>query len=185
MLFRSVSQSRYGGYYRHALYPSMLLRAAELSIRGLPSSFILGNSSSFAIEYEGSSDQPIKLTQNEETFVPKQMQQGAMVYVQLNTPELLERMKEGIYTVKGSVELAKIGINLNRKESILTYIPKADILDAFEAKGIKEVSFQTMDQGANALDVEIDKPSSFWEIFVILALLFLLLEMAILKFLLP
>ena len=108
-----------------------------------------------------------------------------MVYVQLNTPELLERMKEGIYTVKGNVELAKIGINLNRKESILTYIPKADILDAFEAKGIKEVSFQTMDQGANALDVEIDKPSSFWEIFVILALLFLLLEMAILKFLLP
>lgn len=184
-LFTASPAQSNGGYYRHALYPSMLLRAAELSIRALPSSFVLGNSSSFAIEYEGNSDQPIKLTQNEESYVPKQMQQGTMVYVQLNTPELLERMKEGIYTVKGNVELAKIGINLNRDESIPTYIPKEDIMDAFEAKGIKEVSFQTMDQGANSLDVEIDKPSSFWEIFVILALLFLLLEMAILKFLLP
>ena len=174
-----------GGISRHALYPSMLLRAAELSIRSLPMYNMLGQTSKLALEHEGNTDEPVKLVKGKDVFIPRQIQTGSLLSLQLNSPELLERMSEGIYELKGTEPSVQIGINLNRDESLLTYMEKAEMLNAFAEKGLKNVAFDKIDQGASSFNLPIDKPASFWEIFVILALIFALAEMAVIKFMNP
>jgi hypothetical protein len=184
-LFNASTEESNGGFLRHALYPSMLLRAAELSLRALPLYYNLGQATTLSLEYEANTDVPVKLTSAQENHIPRQIQNGDILTLQLNSPELVERIKGGIYNVVGNTMLAKIAMNLNREESKLSYLDKEEIMARFNTAGLKKVAFQQLDRGVNSFEIELDKPSSFWEIFVILALLFLLLEMAILKFLLP
>jgi hypothetical protein len=146
---------------------------------------MLGQTSKLALEHEGNTDEPVKLVKGKDVFIPRQIQTGSLLSLQLNSPELLERMSEGIYELKGTEPSVQIGINLNRDESLLTYMEKAEMLNAFAEKGLKNVAFDKIDQGASSFNLPIDKPASFWEIFVILALIFALAEMAVIKFMNP
>ncbi|MFM7724248.1 MAG: BatA domain-containing protein [Bacteroidota bacterium] len=184
-LLTACPQASNGGLSKHALYPSMLLRAAELSIRSLPMYYFLGQAAQLSLENTGNTDEPLKLQKEQQQFIPKQLQSGNLVYMQLNTPELLERMEGGIYEIKGTDRIAKLGMNLDRKESMLDYLDEKGIKNMFTSKGLNDVHFSKIDDGASAYQLELDKPSSFWEFFIILALVFALAEMAIIKFILP
>lgn len=184
-LFNACTEESNGGFLQHALYPSMILRAAELSLRALPLYYNLGQANTLSLEYESNTDVPVKLTSAQEIHIPRQIQNGDILTLQLNSPELVERIKGGIYNVVGNTPLAKIALNLNREESKLSYLDQEQIMEGFRTAGLKKVSFRKLDQGVNSFSIDLEKPSSFWQIFVILALIFLLLEMAILKFLLP
>ena len=184
LLTGSTEESN-GGLVRHALYPSLLLRAAELSIRSLPLYYILGESSMLSMEKSNLSEEPVQLVRNQETFIPRQTQRGNLVSVQLNTPEMLERMNEGIYQVTGADLQAKIGINLNRGESNLNYRNQAGIQETFSRKGMDRINYSSLARGASSYSITLDKPNASWEIFVILALIFAMAEMAVIKFINP
>jgi hypothetical protein len=174
-----------GGISQHAIYPSMLLRAAEISIRSLPMYHMLGQTSKLTLEHSGNTDEPVKVIKNKDEFIPRQIQSGNLLNLQLNTPEFLERMSDGIYEVTGTDQSVKIGVNLNRDESLLEYMDKAGIQNAFSKIGLNNIDFDRIDRGASSFNLKVDKPSSFWEIFVILALIFALAEMAVIKFMTP
>lgn len=171
-----------GGIARHAIYPSMLLRAAELSIRSLSMYYTLGNAAQISLEHNGNADETINLLKDQEEHIPKQRQMDNRVLIQLNTPELMEHLSEGIYTLKGAQESLKIGINSDRTESLLSYMDESSLKNTFASKGIEQVDFKKLDRGASTLDLSLNDSSSYWEIFVILALIFALIEMAIIKF---
>ena len=105
-----------------------------------------------------------------------------MVRLQLNQPELNERITEGFYTVKSSQVLGKLAFNLNRSESNTALQSQDALKFQFEQAGFSNVSIQRMRDGNSSFEFSMEKPSSFWRTFVLLALLFLLVEMAILKF---
>lgn len=184
-LLTACPDEKNGGISRHALYPSMLLRAAELSIRSLPMYNMLGQSSKLALDHSGNTDEPVKLVKGKEVFIPRQLQRGNLLYLQLNSPELLERMSEGLYVLEGTEPSVQIGINLNRDESLLTYMDKAEMQESFAEKGLKNATFDKIEQGASSFNIPMDKPSSFWEILVVLAIVFALTEMAVIKFMNP
>lgn len=174
-----------GGIARHALYPSMLLRAGEYSIRSLPMYNMLGKAEKLSIEHLGNTDEPVSLVKNNETFIPRQLQTGSLISLQLNTPELLERMTEGIYDVQGIEDPVKISINLSRDESLLVYMDETGVKDVLTKGGLKNVQFNKIDRGASSFNIQLDNPASFWEIFIILALVFAIVEMAVIKFMNP
>lgn len=171
-----------GGFTANALFPSLLLRSAELSLRSLPSYFTIGSAGVLEIPSNANQDEPLTLNSSAETFIPKQMVSDGMVRLQLNQPELNERITEGFYTVKSSQVLGKLAFNLNRSESNTALLSQDVLKFQFEQAGFSNVSIQRMRDGNSSFEFSMEKPSSFWRTFVLLALLFLLVEMAILKF---
>ena len=105
-----------------------------------------------------------------------------MVRLQLNQPELNERLVEGYYTIKSTQALGKIAFNLNRNESQTELLTAEAIENQFEAAGFSDIKVQAMSSGNSSFELEMEKPNSFWRTFVLLAMLFLLIEMALLKF---
>jgi hypothetical protein len=57
-----------------------------------------------------------------------------------------------------------------------------DIIKSFEKAGIKNCTFKAAENGQSMMQLKLDKPFEYWRYFVILALVFLLIEMALLKF---
>jgi len=171
-----------GGFTANALFPSILLRSAELSLRSFPAYFTIGSAGVLEIPSNASQDEPLTLNSTSETFIPKQMISDGMVRLQLNQPELNERITEGFYTVKSSQVLGKLAFNLNRSESNTALQSQDALKFQFEQAGFSNVSIQRMQDGNSSFEFSMEKPSSFWRTFVLLALLFLLVEMAILKF---
>ena len=57
-----------------------------------------------------------------------------------------------------------------------------DIINSFEKAGIKNCTFKAAKNGQSMMQLKLDKPFEYWRYFVILALVFLLIEMALLKF---
>jgi hypothetical protein len=58
-----------------------------------------------------------------------------------------------------------------------------EISEGFSLQGIENVKFTTIDEGQSIARIELEKPKEYWRIFVLLALLFVLTEMALIKFL--
>jgi hypothetical protein len=181
LLTTELSKSN-GGFTANALFPSILLRSAELSLRSFPSYFTIGAAGVLEIPSNANQDEPLTLNSSAETFIPKQMVSDGMVRLQLNQPELNERITEGFYTVKSSQVLGKLAFNLNRSESNTALLSQDMLKFQFEQAGFSNVSIQRMRDGNSSFEFSMEKPSSFWRTFVLLALLFLLVEMAILKF---
>ena len=181
LLTTELSKSN-GGFTANALFPSILLRSAELSLRSFPSYFTIGAAGVLEIPSNANQDEPLTLNSSAETFIPKQMVSDGMVRLQLNQPELNERITEGFYTVKSSQVLGKLAFNLNRSESNTAILSQDVLKFQFEQAGFSNVSIQRMRDGNSSFEFSMEKPSSFWRTFVLLALLFLLVEMAILKF---
>ena len=171
-----------GGFTANALFPSLLLRSAELSLRSLPSYFTIGSAGVLEIPSNANQDEPLTLNSTSETFIPKQIISDGMVRLQLNQPELNERITEGFYTVKSSQVLGKLAFNLNRSESNTALQSQDALKFQFEQAGFSNVSIQRMRDGNSSFEFSMEKPSSFWRTFVLLAILFLLIEMALLKF---
>jgi hypothetical protein len=84
--------------------------------------------------------------------------------------------------LKDENPFAKIALNLNRLESDMQTFTQEEIESMLQKKGVKNMSFSTLKNGPSAMEVTLDKPSTYWRIFVWLSVLFLLTEMAILKF---
>ena len=105
-----------------------------------------------------------------------------MVRLQLNQPELNERLAEGYYSIKSTQVLGKIAFNLNRSESQTDLLAAEALENQFEAAGFSDIKVQAMSSGNSSFELDMEKPNSFWRTFVLLAMLFLLIEMALLKF---
>jgi hypothetical protein len=171
-----------GGFTANALFPSILLRSAELSLRSLPSYFTIGSAGVLDIPSNTNQDVPLTLNSKTSSFIPKQINTDGITRLQLNQPELNERIGEGFYAIKSSQVLGKIAFNLNRSESQTALLSISDIENQFKNAGFTNVKAQSMSTGNSTFELAMEKPNSFWRTFVLLAMLFLLIEMALLKF---
>jgi hypothetical protein len=171
-----------GGFTANALFPSILLRSAELSLRSLPSYFTIGAAGVLEIPSNINQESPLTLNSGSTSFIPKQINTDGMVRLQLNQPELNERLAEGYYSIKSTQVLGKIAFNLNRSESHTDLLAAEALENQFEAAGFSDIKVQAMSSGNSSFELDMEKPNSFWRTFVLLAMLFLLIEMALLKF---
>jgi hypothetical protein len=73
-------------------------------------------------------------------------------------------------------------VNYDRKESAMKQQSSDEIISELEAKGIKNIKFNIVKDGQSLSEIQIDKPIEYWRSFLILGLLFVLTEMALIKF---
>ncbi|MAZ73906.1 MAG: hypothetical protein CMC70_12250 [Flavobacteriaceae bacterium] len=129
-----------------------------------------GKTNTFAVPAQLIQDEILTLKDSISSFVP--LQQTKATHVVITTTEV--PTKAGIFQIKNKDQyIEDISYNYSRKESTLQY-QDLDTWDGVRSYASIEAMFDTLS--------EENSINSFWKWFVIFALLFLILEMLVLKF---
>ncbi len=132
--------------------------------------YITGEKNQWQIKANLKPDETLKLTNGDETFVPYQVNQYKRITV--TTDEL--PIQAGIYNVMyQNRKLGSVAYNYNRKENLMKYLQVIENEHIHKINSIK--SFVTQQQA-------FFKSKSLWQWFLGLALLFLLVEMLLIRY---
>lgn len=181
-LYTSSLSPAYGSFTSNALFSTILLRTAELSKRKLPLSLIIGTDSRFPIFSKLKNESPVHLKNKDIDFIPQTEIKGSITYLSLSGLEAVENLKSGTYSVMDESIKGVISLNYNRKESAIESYKKNEITALFEAQGIKNITLSEISEGQSLTKIDLEKPYEYWRRFIILALIFILIEIALLKF---
>jgi hypothetical protein len=180
-LWTAALQPTFGSIVSQALFPTILLRCAEFASKRYPEYAVLGQDAQIKLRIQYQNEVPLRFVSAETEFIAQTSGGANNLRVQIGGTAALERLKAGIYDLKGSETLAQIGLNYNRSESILDLLTEGDLLDLFELNGIKNCNFNQIKDGQRLTAVQLQDKQSFWRLFLVLSLLFLLTELSLLK----
>jgi hypothetical protein len=100
----------------------------------------------------------------------------------LSGQEALEILKAGTYDVIDEKKEAILSLNYDRLESSTDCFTKSEILTGLDNQLLKNISFSEIADGQSLTKIDIEKPFEYWRLFLLLALLFIVSEMLVLKF---
>ncbi len=132
--------------------------------------YITGEKNQWEVQANLKPEETIKLTNDHESFVPYQVNQYKRIAV--TTDEL--PALDGIYNVMyKNQKIVSVAYNYNRKESLMKYLELLENENVHKINDIK--SFVTQQQA-------FFKSQSLWQWFLGLTLLFLLIEMLLIRY---
>jgi hypothetical protein len=181
-LFTSSLSPEFGTFTSDALFPSIVLRIGEMSQRKAPISLIIGKESFFPLYKKIDGETPVHLKSQSIDFIPQVQKQGLISYVSLSGQEALEILTAGTYELIDEKKEAILSLNYDRLESSTDTYAQEDIISSLENAGLKHVTFSEIANGQSLTKIDIQKPFEYWKLFVILALIFFLSEMMVLRF---
>ena len=181
-LLTTALQEDFGNFTANAIFPTLLLRAGEFSSQNFPLFATIGVDANIPIQREVSSEQPLKLVSGKNSFIPSTQKSSGQTKISIAGMEAIERLKAGTYFIQNEDTLGLLAVNYDRKESAMKQQTSSEIIDELKSKGIKNIKFNTVKDGQSLSEIQIDKPYEYWRSFLILGLLFVLIEMALIKF---
>jgi hypothetical protein len=181
-LYSSSLHADFGNFTENALFPTVLLRAGEFSKRNLPLFATIGKENKLMLYEELPEDKPLKLVNKEFEFIPVISKNGMAVNISISGPEAIEKLKSGNYIIKAENNLNGIAINYDRAESEMEYVSRDDIETKLKERGIKNINFNSIENGQSVTVVDLQKPKEYWRLFLLLSLIFVMIEMALLRF---
>ncbi len=181
-LYSSSLNSEFGNFTENALFPTVLLRAGEFSKRNLPLYATIGKENKLMLFEDFTDETPLKLVNNEFEYIPIISKNGLAVNISISGPEAIEKLKSGNYVIKTDSPINGIALNYDRAESEMNYVSKEDVETKLKEQGVKNINFNTVENGQSVTMVDLQKPKEYWRLFLLLALLFVLSEMALLRF---
>ncbi len=182
-LFTSALDSTFSAFTSNALFPSCLLRTAELSQQKSELYLTIGSNNRFSWNAPSSSDNLFHIQGEGIDFIPTVEQMDQQTFVSLLNPILNQALRQGVYRLSNS-ELSKaLPLNYSRRESALSFYSEDEIKSYLTPEKFPRLYYKSLELGDQNLHIQLEKPSEYWRIFLLLSLFFLLLEMALLKFL--
>lgn len=180
-VFASSLQESFGNFKSNALFSSVLLRIAETSQRRYPIALTIGSESQFPVFNVSKSEEPLKLKTDETEFIPEVSKEKDLTFISISKRSISADLKSGLYEIFKGNTLGFMALNYKRTESDAKTLSEDEIKTAFSERGIEHVSFSTFSESADGALIKLEKPKEYWRIFLVLALLFLLTEMGLLK----
>jgi hypothetical protein len=182
-LFTSAANSNQSGFVKHALFVPVLTRIAFLSVPSGELSYTIGTSSSFTMhENLSGGETALHLINNQKNIdvIPeiKNTPEGSSVIIgnEINIA--------GFYHLQNQRKtLQTVAMNYNRTESSLNFFSEADLGSVINASMFKSVNI--LSGNAPSLTKSIREQSqgiSLWKYCIILVLVFLGLEVLLLRF---
>jgi hypothetical protein len=153
-----------------------------MSQRRIPIALTIGSDSKFPVYNAPKKETPLHLKNTEIDFIPQTEKINQITYISIAGIEA-NVLKSGLYNIENETILGNLALNYNRSESDISTLTENEISEGFSLQGIENVKFTTIDEGQSIARIELEKPKEYWRIFVLLALLFVLTEMALIKFL--
>lgn len=181
-LFTSSLTPSFGSFTSNALFSTLLLRTAELSKRRTPISLTIGEDSKFPLFLKVRGESPIRLKNNQIDFIPSLFQKNGISYLSLSGLEVLEILESGTYQILGGIENGVLSLNYSRNESDISSFTPSEITEKFETQGIKHLNFSEISEGQSLTKIDLEKPYEYWKLFLFFALMWVLIEMVLLKF---
>ncbi len=182
-MFYSSIHPDFGVFASDALFSTCVLRMSELSQRSQPIALTIGNESSYPVYADNIGEEVIHLSKDELDFIPQKTSRSGITYISLSQFDKFEQLFAGNYSIDASSNLGTLSLNYHRKESKLDYLSEEGIKKVFSDRGAMNVSFTAVD-GVNSPigELSIDKPFSYWKLFLILTLIFVIAEMLLVRF---
>ncbi|MBP6091199.1 MAG: BatA domain-containing protein [Crocinitomicaceae bacterium] len=180
-LFSSCLTPDFGSFTTNALYPSILLRMAEMSQRKAPNNLIIGKDASFPVYASYNASSPIHLLKDKIDFIPEVIDNGFNSELSLSGKEALTLLEAGNYSLKNEKSVGYLSLNYDRSESETTYLTEQEIKTGLENQAIKNIQLSEIKNGQSNTQVELEKPYEYWKLCLFLALIFLIAEMILLK----
>jgi hypothetical protein len=181
-LFTSSLNEGFGDFTQNALFPTVLLRAGEFAKRNLPLYALIGRENKLTLFEDLSEDRPLKLINKQFEFIPIISKNGMAVNISISGPEAVEKLKAGNYKIFSESNLGIIALNYERTESELVYVYENEIVKELKNCGVKNINFNTVENGQSVTVIDLEKPQEYWRICLLLGLMFVLSEMALLRF---
>lgn len=181
-LFCSSLSPTFGNFTSNALFSTLVLRTAEMSQRTVPIAMTIGEDARFPIFNAPAKETPIHLVNSTIDFIPRTEKINQQTFLSISGMEATT-LKAGLYTIQGETKLGNLALNYNRGESDITLLNEEEINTSFTDQGIENMRFSSIDEGQSLTRIDLEKPKEYWRIFVVFALIFLLTEMTLLKFL--
>ena len=182
-MFYSSLHSDFGNFTNDALFSTIVLRMTEMSQRKQPEYIVLGKGAAYPIYEKISDESPIHIIGNHLDFIPHSSTQSGVNYISLKNGANENTLKAGNYTLKTDREIGAISFNYNRLESNLSSYNEDAIVEQLKEMGAKQITFNEIGSNSKLSTIEIDKPFSYWKICIVLTLIFVIIEMLLIRFL--
>lgn len=187
-LYTSLLDSSNSTIVSNSLFPVILLRIAELSQRKIEISHQLGSENRIQIYPSQSIKTENKLVSTyhlkNESFdlIPYSEEINNETYISLVGLNQHHGLKQGIYRLESDNYKSDIALNYSREESNVNILNSDEINTLFQGVDTKNLNYTSIESGTEILKVDLEKPQEFWRIFLFLALIFVLTEMALTRF---
>jgi hypothetical protein len=187
-LYASLLDSSNSTIVSNSLFPVILLRIAELSQRKIEISHQLGSENRIQIYPSQSIKTENKLVSTyhlkNESFdlIPYSEEINNETYISLVGLNQHHGLKQGIYRLESDNYKSDIALNYSREESNVNILNSDEINTLFQGVDTKNLNYTSIESGTEILKVDLEKPQEFWRIFLLLALIFVLTEMALTRF---
>lgn len=181
-LFCSSLESDFGNFTSNALFPSILLRIAEMSQRKIPIALTIGKEAFFPLYHKLVGESPVHIKNEKTDFIPQIASKGSLTYISVSGQEALEMLRAGNYDVTDEKPVSPISLNYDRAESSALTMNSSELTELLEVAGLANVSVHEVTEGHSVTQIDIEKPFEYWKWFIALSLLFLMTELTLLKF---
>lgn len=182
MFYSSLSES-FGSITKDALFSTLLLRMGELSQRSQPNYLTIGKDSRYPVFEKMDDENNIHIIGNNLDFIPQHTSISGVTYLSVNLMSEQDQLIAGNYTIQLSKPIGTLSLNYNRQESDLDAYTEEEIKANLNSLGIKDVKYAEIGADSTLSTVDIDKPFGYWKICIIITLIFVLIEMALIRFL--
>ena len=180
-LFTASLDPSFGSLAQQTIFPTVLLRCGEFAAQRYPLYAMIGQDAQVGIRAQAPGDLPLKMNSKDFEFIPQIRKIEGLIQINLSGSAALEKLKAGIYQLLAPEPIGQLALNYPRTESRLNYLKSQDLLDLFESNGIKNCKFNSIKDGQSLTALQIDQVAYYWRSLLIFSLLFLLLELALLK----
>ena len=163
----------------HAIFVPMLYKMAVLNIKGGNISYFIGDKTRIEVDAPKVATQKVYKIKGENVeFIPEQFAVGNKMLLGLSD----QIKKAGFYTValEGSDSIQVLALNFDRRESDLKFSTAAQLKEKYPQGNVNVVS--TANAEVASIVKELDRGTPLWRCCLILTLLFLGLEILLLRF---
>jgi hypothetical protein len=169
-LFAASINSENSNFQNSPLIVPTLYNMAQQSIKLSKLYYIIGEQNNYSVPVSLTQDEILTLRDSLVSYIPIQQVKANQVNVETSDDPSIA----GTFTIEKDKEFVElVSYNYNRNESVLQYA------DPINWKGVEV--FNSVNDLFNSI-AEENAVNSFWKLFAILALLFLIIEMLLLKF---
>lgn len=181
-LFASGLKDSQSSLASHSIFITSLLRMAELSAGEQVIYQQIGSDTPVNLRLgEQNADQVYSFTgDNAYTFIPEQRILGS----QTQFYERGQVQESGTYKVTlEEVEKARVSYNFDRQESNMEFMSESEAIEDLERNGILDISFISLDEFSSGwMSNNALTGTQLWRYFILAALLFLGIEVLLLKY---
>lgn len=182
-VFYAGATEAFGSASKHALFSTLLLRSAEISLGNKPLSIILGSNLAYPVQLNDKKDEVVHIKNNASLdFIPPTYTQGKFSYISMKDEDLITSVPPGNYEVFSDQNIIDIiSLNQSTKESYNEVLNNEELTSRLTELGVKNIQFQEIEDFTDIEQITLEKQPEYWRFLLILALVFFLLETLLLK----